>query len=90
MRIGSQRPNLSGHGDGQQEIGVDPLLSRGNGQDDGILCHARKMPVGVSLGLGDDASLVAWKNRGVDFMSVGNEYAFLMAQIAALRKLLQG
>lgn len=48
------------------------------------------MPVGVSLGLGDDASLVAWKNRGVDLMSVGNEYAFLMAQIAALRKLLQG
>lgn len=52
-------------------------------------CHARKMPIGVSLGLGDAPSLLAWKNRGVDFMSVGNEYAFLMAQIAALRKLLQ-
>lgn len=52
-------------------------------------CRARKMPIGVSLGLADDAALAVWKARGIQFMSVGNEYAFLQAQLKALQGLLK-
>lgn len=52
-------------------------------------CRAHKMPIGVSLGLADDSSLAAWKARGIQFMSVGNEYAFLQAQLKGLQALLK-
>lgn len=52
-------------------------------------CHDHQIPIGVSLGLADDSALTAWKDRGIDFMSIGNEYAFLQAQLSALRQLLK-
>lgn len=51
-------------------------------------CQHHNIPIGVSLGLGSSDGLLRWKQRGIQFMSVGNEYAFLQTQIASLRQLL--
>lgn len=50
-------------------------------------CREKKIPAGVSLGLAPAPALLKWKQRGLQFISCGNEYAFVQA---GLRAMIQG
>ena len=51
-------------------------------------CRAMGIPAGISLGLAPDGNLQDWQQRGIQFMSVGNEYAFLQKGLLALKQVL--
>ena len=42
--------------------------------------HAAGKPVGLSLGLLDEAGMAVWKQRGIDFISLACESDFVIAQ----------
>lgn len=49
-------------------------------------CSEHGIPVGVSLGLCPPETLRRWRQRGIRFLSTGNEYSFLQQGAALLRQ----
>ena len=52
-------------------------------------CNEYQIPVGVSLGLGSDESLLNWRKKAIQFASIGNEYSFIQKGLAQLKHLLR-
>lgn len=51
-------------------------------------CALKNIPVGISLGLSADNALLEWKAKGIQFMSIGNEYSFIQTGVNSLKRLL--
>lgn len=49
-------------------------------------CKEKGVPVGVSLGPAPGAVLRDWRTRGVQFVSVGNEYSFIQRGLCELKQ----
>ncbi|MCI9486498.1 MAG: aldolase [Lachnospiraceae bacterium] len=42
------------------------------------ICGERKVPVGVSLGLCGAEEILDWRRRGIQFLSAGSEYSYIL------------
>lgn len=65
--------------DPQLQECIDYVISR---------CIAKNISVGISLGLSSADSLLKWKAKKIQFMSVGNEYSFIQAGVNSLLSML--
>lgn len=50
------------------------------------LCRQKGIPAGVSLGLTSAEALRDWRARGIQFLSAGNEYAFVQKGLTWLKQ----
>ena len=42
------------------------------------ICQKYQMPVGISLGLCSVKEILDWKSRGIQFLSTGSEYGYIL------------